>query len=397
MLTVVFLPRLQEAEQCKVPADPTARRPAAADLVPSSPSALGSRHTATSALSPSQACESLPTRDQIDRGVSLFFRHVAPWLDFLHEPTFDPGTAVECVVLACVALGLIYETEPSSAGEMSRQTSLRCYAAAQRLAQQREGDQGDSTSSLAIIQAWLLLEVYAMMYLDDSSKGLSMHSNLVGVRRVLFSDRLPPLTADRPTCLTLTSSLARAVRCSRFRRLICRTSTLCGFSSSRTSRTSGPSSPYTHSQPLARRLTFGRPATSARRSPFTTSTRSTTSCYPSRGSSHISRSSTTFPAGARCGSARPPRIGRTGTSSPTALRPPSGTATPSSGSSAPIRVTTPVGSSAPRLPSSIFSRARSARSRAGRRCRASSAQNASRCAASSLALAGCPADAEAKL
>lgn len=178
----------QDPLQCSLPVQATtARQPVPlVDLATSPTSAIGSQHSAASASSLPLASEPLPSRVQIDRGISLYFRHVAPWLDFLHEPTFDPATAAECVVLASVALGLIYDDDSSLAVDSSRQTSLRCYGAAQRFVQQRENDAADSTRSLATVQAWLLLEVYAMMYLDDSSKGLSMHSNLVGVRSSSF-------------------------------------------------------------------------------------------------------------------------------------------------------------------------------------------------------------------
>lgn len=136
-----------------------------------------------------------PTASQTARGVELFFTHVSPWLDFLHEPTFDPVRAPACTVLACMALGFAYGGDPDAedglrAGSGDR-LSVRCFDAARRIVKQREDDVADSTQSLATIQASLLLQVFRSMYHEDSSDALRMHSKMVGVRPspILFTHR----------------------------------------------------------------------------------------------------------------------------------------------------------------------------------------------------------------
>jgi hypothetical protein len=126
-----------------------------------------------------------PSRTQITHGIDLFFFHVAHFLPFLHKPSFNPSVAADHLVLSMACLGYQYGDDPDADGqdESGYKLSLQCFHAARELVVKNEDSATDSTHKLVIVQAYLLLQVYAMMYLggEDCLDVLCMHSKMIGV------------------------------------------------------------------------------------------------------------------------------------------------------------------------------------------------------------------------
>ncbi|CED82116.1 hypothetical protein PROQFM164_S01g003283 [Phaffia rhodozyma] len=182
--------------------NPFATDPAGTSLFGSLPSDSGSTKRDWSATSPGDGSlfarsstspgkaasiydDFVPTSVQISKGVGLFFKHVADFLPFLHQPTFDPAQASPYLVLGLLCLGYQYGDDPAADNlEGSGQDlSSRCFAHGRRLVQQCAEEPSDSAQSLEIVQAYLLFQVYSMMYLVGSSDGLDMHSKIVNISR----------------------------------------------------------------------------------------------------------------------------------------------------------------------------------------------------------------------
>lgn len=159
--------------------------------------------------------EFTPSASQISRGVELFFCHIATFLPFLHRPTFDPSAAADYLLPAILALGYQYGDDPDSdeVDCSGVDLSLRCFRLSRVLIERRGEDPADSTQSLAVVQAYILLQAYSMFYLPGSSEGLRMHSKVVDVS-ALPSHPFSRSFVDRLLLRVRHSSLAQAVSCS---------------------------------------------------------------------------------------------------------------------------------------------------------------------------------------
>ncbi|KIW19310.1 hypothetical protein PV08_03604 [Exophiala spinifera] len=129
-----------------------------------------------------------PSPEQIARGVHHYFAHVSNFFPFLHRPTFDAGRAADYLILGMLSLAYQYDEDPDCGGALGSgaRLSARCFHHARVLLDSNEeGTTADWSNSLAMIQAYLLLQVCAMMYLcgGDSAHGLRMHSKMIFLAR----------------------------------------------------------------------------------------------------------------------------------------------------------------------------------------------------------------------
>lgn len=187
--------------------------------------------------------EFTPSASQISRGVELFFCHIATFLPFLHRPTFDPSAAADYLLAAILALGYQYGDDPDSdeVDSSGVNLSLRCFRFSRLLIERRGEDPADSTQSLAVVQAYILLQAYSMFYLPGSSEGLRMHSKVVDVSALPCSHPFSRSFVDRFLLHVQHSSLALAVSCSPSSQTParCQIWKACGGSSSRRRVTNG--------------------------------------------------------------------------------------------------------------------------------------------------------------
>ncbi len=118
-------------------------------------------------------------------GISLFFDRVSPFLPFLHRPTFDMRHAPTHLVLSMCSLGYQYagDFDLVGSGSTGPETSLQCHHAALRLVDKAQTAAQSSHEKLEIIQAYLLLQICAMLYLGgkECSNGLRSHSKMIAV------------------------------------------------------------------------------------------------------------------------------------------------------------------------------------------------------------------------
>lgn len=122
----------------------------------------------------------LPSASQVDNGVQLYFTHICHFVPFLHEPTFDISKAAVCLRLAMLCLAYQYGDDPDRSYDENTGASLsvRCYHRSRALVAMAEGDPatcGDPHQTLAIVQTYLLLEIFAMLYLPNSDSSSTAH------------------------------------------------------------------------------------------------------------------------------------------------------------------------------------------------------------------------------
>ncbi|EXJ85320.1 hypothetical protein A1O1_05684 [Capronia coronata CBS 617.96] len=132
-----------------------------------------------------------PSSWQIARGVDLYFRHISPYVPFLHQPTFDVAQTADYLVLSMLSLAYQHGEDPDSGDATNSGVSLsvRCFHRARVLVDSREEKVDDWTRGLTMTRAYLLLQLCAMLYLcgENSAYGLRMHSKMIFLAR---SERL---------------------------------------------------------------------------------------------------------------------------------------------------------------------------------------------------------------
>lgn len=138
-----------------------------------------------------------PTAAQTDEGCRLYFTHVAYYVPFLHRPTFDPShPPARHLLLSILCLAYQYGEDPNCGYEAGSGASLsvRCFQSARAILTALEEDQVDdpapdglAPAKVAMVQSYLLLQIYAMLYLccrsSDPASGLSMHSRMISLAR----------------------------------------------------------------------------------------------------------------------------------------------------------------------------------------------------------------------
>ncbi|WVQ81088.1 hypothetical protein IAT38_003210 [Cryptococcus sp. DSM 104549] len=114
--------------------------------------------------------------------VESFFLYTSHIFPFIHRPTFDSRACHPSLLLGMMCIGL----HVSSDGRQDRQRANNCYQAGLRsLDGIMETVQAKSAETLAIIQAHLLLENYAIMALcgPHTSYGLRLHHQCIEIAR----------------------------------------------------------------------------------------------------------------------------------------------------------------------------------------------------------------------
>ncbi|KAH7139578.1 fungal-specific transcription factor domain-containing protein [Dendryphion nanum] len=129
-----------------------------------------------------------PSHTQISRGCDLFFHHISNFLPLLHRPTFDAAQTPRSLLYAILCLAYQYGEDPDVEIPQGSGASLsvHCYQQARAILSATATDDEDvSTHCLATVQTFLLLQVYAMMYLcgKDSAYGLKTHSKIISIAR----------------------------------------------------------------------------------------------------------------------------------------------------------------------------------------------------------------------
>lgn len=110
----------------------------------------------------------------VHRGCELYFRHVSPFLSFIHQSTFDPADVPEALLMAILSVGLQFETQEVLGPDLPAQAFRR---GKDLLSQSKLLEKCPFAKNIHTIQAYLLLEMYAAMYSggQDTTIGLQMH------------------------------------------------------------------------------------------------------------------------------------------------------------------------------------------------------------------------------
>ncbi|KAL1880650.1 hypothetical protein Daus18300_001261 [Diaporthe australafricana] len=139
-----------------------------------------------------------PSASQVIRGLDLYFAHVSHFVPFLHQPTFDATQTTPYLVLSMLCLAYQHGDDPDRGDQAGTGSSisLRCFHRARVLLATQEESDDDFAHNLKMVQANLLLEICAIMYLcgKDSAYGLKMHSRIISLAR--FSGLTQPTVPE---------------------------------------------------------------------------------------------------------------------------------------------------------------------------------------------------------
>lgn len=158
------------------------------DCLPAIPDGLSPRDLAFL-----QQIDWCPSASQVARGLHLYFTHVSHFVPFLHRPTFDAAQTSRSLLLSMLCLSYQHGEDPDCDDEVGSGEALshRCFHQARVLLASSEEDTDelennyDPTRNVETVQAYLLLEVCAVMYFcgSDSAHGLRMHHKMISVAR----------------------------------------------------------------------------------------------------------------------------------------------------------------------------------------------------------------------
>lgn len=130
-----------------------------------------------------------PSDSQISRGCELFFDHVAGFLPFLHRPTFNTHQTSKALLLSVLALAYQYGENPDCGEEAGsgQSLSVQCFYRARALIATEEEHVDESLHGVTLVQAYLLLEVFALIYStdNDAAYGLKTHSKMICLARAV--------------------------------------------------------------------------------------------------------------------------------------------------------------------------------------------------------------------
>lgn len=128
-----------------------------------------------------------PSEAQVLRGCHYFFLNVSHYVPFIHQPTFDASQLPPYLLLSMLCLGYQHCENPESGDQHGSGVSLsvRCFHRARVLMACDEESTDDAARNISMVQAYLLLQIHAMMYLcgTDSSYGLKTHSRMISLAR----------------------------------------------------------------------------------------------------------------------------------------------------------------------------------------------------------------------
>jgi hypothetical protein len=141
-------------------------------------------------LSPIAYEEWFPSASQIARGVDLYFTHILHFVPFIHRATFDASQTPMHLILSMLSLAYQHGEDLDSDDQAGSGAilSTRCFHQARALLsamEQENDDQPGATKDISMIQAYLLLQICATMYLcgKNSEYGPQMHSKMIILAR----------------------------------------------------------------------------------------------------------------------------------------------------------------------------------------------------------------------
>lgn len=145
---------------------------------------------------------------QIARGTELFFNHLSSFLPFIHRPTFRADQAGNRLLLGMLCLGYQYGEDPECGDRVGSGValSIRCFHHARALLKaNNEEEESDVSQNITVVQAYLLLQLYTMMFLcgDASAYGLKTHFKIISLARA--GGMMQPLTSEEATTADLDS------------------------------------------------------------------------------------------------------------------------------------------------------------------------------------------------
>jgi hypothetical protein len=113
--------------------------------------------------------EWMPSSVQQDRGPELFFDHVFHFLPFLHRPTFDANHISRPLLLSMLCLGYQHEEDLESGDDPGSGVNLstRCFLRARTLIAAEEEHLEEGSHGLVMVQTYISLLRFAMMYSDE--------------------------------------------------------------------------------------------------------------------------------------------------------------------------------------------------------------------------------------
>lgn len=128
-----------------------------------------------------------PSPSQMARGLDLYFTYVSHFVPFLHQPTFDATRSTRYLVFSMLSLGYQHGEDPDCGEEAhsGESLSMHCFHQARVLLATEEEKDDDQRDGVEMVQAYLLLEICAMMYFcgKDSAYGLKMHPRMISLTR----------------------------------------------------------------------------------------------------------------------------------------------------------------------------------------------------------------------
>ncbi|KAF2130240.1 hypothetical protein P153DRAFT_313892 [Dothidotthia symphoricarpi CBS 119687] len=138
----------------------------------------------------------LPSTAQVTQGCGLFFAHCSSFLPFLHRATFSVEQVPKHLLLSLLCLGYQHGANPGDDLEKGsgESLSIHCFHRARALIAAEEENLDSETDGLCMVQTYLFLQVFAMMYScdNDSAYGLKTHSKMISLARGigLMQDKL---------------------------------------------------------------------------------------------------------------------------------------------------------------------------------------------------------------
>ncbi|OAL45025.1 hypothetical protein IQ07DRAFT_463581, partial [Pyrenochaeta sp. DS3sAY3a] len=137
-----------------------------------------------------------PSAAQTARGIDLFFTYVSNFLPFLHRPTFEASQVARPLLLSMLCLAYQHGDDPDFGTEVGSGMTLSvlCFRRARTLIAAEEENVDEATRCVSMVQTYLLLQIFAMMYSCDNSSafGLKTHSKMISLARA--SGLMQPLS-----------------------------------------------------------------------------------------------------------------------------------------------------------------------------------------------------------
>ncbi|KAL4913667.1 hypothetical protein BDW62DRAFT_159264 [Aspergillus aurantiobrunneus] len=135
-----------------------------------------------------------PSAAHITAGCELFFAHVAHFVPFLHQPTFNASQTPLRLLVSMLSLAFQYGDDLDSE-HSGPDLSSRCFHRVRLLLANNPPD------TITTVQPYLLLQICAMMCVcgAHSAHALTMHSSMISLARSTGLMPLEPSTRSTPS------------------------------------------------------------------------------------------------------------------------------------------------------------------------------------------------------